>query len=393
MRLTLSCRKGYMNSRLARLVLEDGRVFCGKTFALAGDKYAEIVFNTGMTGYQEILTDPSYKGQAVVMTYPLIGNYGINDDDDESRKIFLEALLVREYTEAPRNWRSKRSLKDYLESHNIMGVEGLDTRAITKHIRKTGTCKGAVTTSDESVETIVRKLKNSSIISGFNLAKEASCERSYHYEVPNQVKYRVAVLDCGVKYNILRHRKNLGCALSVFNVSTHYEKILEEDFDGIFISNGPGDPSPVYEVVNLVKHLLGKKPIFGICMGHQILGHALGVNTYKLPFGHHGINHPIKNLETGQVEITSQNHNYALDPETLSQDVKVTHINLNDQTIAGIYHPRYKAFSVQYHPEAAPGPSDSHYLFKRFVHLMDEGMTKKFPNPSRQWHESSLLSL
>ena len=360
------------NAKPVRVIFQDGQVFHGRAFALSGDRYAEVVFNTGMTGYQEILTDPSYKGQAVVMTYPLIGSYGINEEDSESHRIFLEALLVKEYIPFPSNWRSGMSLKDYLTKHDVLGVEGLDTRAMTRYIREKGACKAAITTYDGPVEMFTQRLGESSPIFGVNMVHDASCERSYRWPKPDCSDYRIAVLDCGIKHNILRllYEENMDC--TVFNSVTHIDRILNGDFDGVFISNGPGDPEYVYSVTELVKRVIGKIPIFGICLGHQILGQALGAKTFKLKFGHHGVNHPVKNLRTGQIEITSQNHNFAIDPKTLPENVEVTHVNLNDHTVSGIRHKTLPAFSVQYHPESAPGPHDSRYLFKEFYAMVAE---------------------
>lgn len=357
-------------SKAVRVVFQDGRVFHGKTFALSGDKYAEVVFNTGMTGYQEILTDPSYKGQAVVMTYPLIGSYGINNEDAESKRVYLEALLVKEYIATPSNWRSTCTLRDYLLEHGVLGVEGLDTRAMTKYLREKGACKAAITTYDAPVKELTARLSETSPIFGINMVNDVSCDKSYRWPRPENSDFKIAVIDCGAKHNILRlfHENRLDC--TVFSSSTHIDTILGGGFDGIFISNGPGDPEYVHNVTELVERILGKLPLFGICLGHQILGQALGAKTYKLKFGHHGLNHPIKNLVTGKVEITSQNHNFALERESLPSNVEITHVNLNDNTVAGIRHKTLPAFSVQYHPEAAPGPHDSRYLFKEFYAMI-----------------------
>ena len=355
-----------------RLIFENGKTFHGRVFAKSCDRYAEVVFNTGMTGYQEILTDPSYQGQAVVMTYPLIGSYGINDEDFESRKIFLEALLVKEYIDFPSNWQSRHTLKAYLEKYGVLGVQGLDTRAITRHIREKGACKAVLTTSNDDPQVFIDRLKRTHVIAGINAAKHASCEQNYRWNSSTTSRFKVAVIDCGIKYNILRLLGQQGCDCHVFSSTTHSSKILGQNFDGVLFSNGPGDPEAVHDVMMLAKSLLGKLPIFGICLGHQILGLALGCKTFKLQFGHHGNNHPIKNLSTGLVEITSQNHNFVLDPDSLDENIEVTHVNLNDNTVAGIRHKFYQAFSVQYHPEASPGPSDSRYLFRQFVEMMEE---------------------
>ncbi len=353
----------------AKLIFEDGTVFTGKVFAGNGERFGEVVFNTGMTGYQEVLTDPSYTGQFVVMTYPLIGNYGINKEDVESKKIFLEAFLVKEYIDFPSNWRSEKTLKTYLEENNILGVEGLDTRALTKFIREKGAQKAIITNSSDPIEVVLQKLKTQPSMTGQNLVKKVSVTESFNWNNENK-KIPIAVIDCGIKFNILRLLAQQGFNCTVFPYNTKPEEILTKKYQGLFLSNGPGDPEPVKEVISLVQNCLGKIPIFGICLGHQILGIALGAKTYKLKFGHHGLNHPVKNLKTGHIEITSQNHGFSIDPETINlSEIAITHVNLNDQTIEGIKSKKYPAFSVQYHPEAAPGPHDSAYLFQEFKNL------------------------
>jgi len=356
----------------ARLVFEDGTVFFGRSFTGDGERFGEVVFNTAMTGYQEVLTDPSYCGQMVLMTYPMIGSYGINLDDVESRGIFLEAFLVKEYIDFPSNWRSHTTLKSYLIDNRVMGVEGLDTRAITRHLREKGAQRSLLTTSNDSLAELLERISSSPTMAGLNLADKVSSDGSYQWPLNGVVpKYRVAVIDTGVKYNILRSLAALGCECTVFPSTIHAQEILAQQFDGVFLSNGPGDPEPVVGVISTIQQLLGKVPIFGICLGHQLLWLALGGTTYKLKFGHHGANHPVRNIQTGHVEITSQNHGFCVDTSTLSEaDIEVTHINLNDGTVEGFRHRRYPAFSVQYHPESAPGPHDSKYLFTQFTTMM-----------------------
>jgi carbamoyl-phosphate synthase small subunit len=364
----------------ALIMLEDGTHFWGYSFTGPGETFGEIVFNTGMTGYQEILTDPSYYGQIVTMTYPLIGTYGVNDEDMESARIQVAGFIIREYQPYFSNYRAKRSLGDWLKEQGILGIEGVDTRALTRHIRNYGAMKGGMTTETLDPKKFLEKVKESPDYVGRDLVKFVTSPKPYYYgpegfdfncqSFKNKAQYRVAVLDCGLKYNQLRLMVQRGAECLVFPADTPAEKILAEDPHGIFLSNGPGDPSALPYVVETVKNLLGKRPIFGICLGHQILGQALSATTYKLRFGHRGINHPVLNLLNGRVEITSQNHGFCVRAEELPKDVIITHINLNDNTLEGIYAPDLKAFSVQYHPENAPGPWDSLYLFDSFFKLM-----------------------
>jgi len=364
----------------ALIMLEDGTHFWGYSFTGPGETFGEIVFNTGMTGYQEILTDPSYYGQIVTMTYPLIGTYGVNDEDMESARIQVAGFIVREYQPYFSNYRAKRSLGDWLKEQGILGIEGVDTRALTRHIRNYGAMKGGMTTETLDPKKFLEKVKESPDYVGRDLVKFVTSPKPYYYgpegfdfncqSFKKKAQYRVAVLDCGLKYNQLRLMAQRGAECLVFPADTPAEKILAEDPHGIFLSNGPGDPSALPYVVETVKNLLGKRPIFGICLGHQILGQALSATTYKLRFGHRGINHPVLNLLNGRVEITSQNHGFCVRAEELPKDVIITHINLNDNTLEGIYAPDLKAFSVQYHPENAPGPWDSLYLFDSFFKLI-----------------------
>jgi len=356
----------------ARLIFHDAKEFSGKLFALGNDSVAEVVFNTAMTGYQEILTDPSYTGQFVVMTYPMIGNYGVNDEDIESRKLFLDGLIVREYVDRPSNWRSTQTLKTYLEANNVIGMTDVDTRALTKYIRDSGAKKALITTSDLPIDYLLRSNNLNQNMVGQNLARHVTCDTSYEWKPPSETRYRVAVIDCGVKHNILELLREGGCQCDVYSLRTPPEKILAGQYDGFFISNGPGDPEPTKSAISLIQNLLGVKPTYGICLGHQIICLALGVKTYKLKFGHHGANHPVKNFDTGRVEITSQNHGFAVDADDLDRNgLEVTHVNLNDNTISGVRKKALKVASVQYHPEASPGPHDSRYFFRDFFDLMD----------------------
>ncbi|MBI5557396.1 MAG: glutamine-hydrolyzing carbamoyl-phosphate synthase small subunit [Deltaproteobacteria bacterium] len=366
----------------ALIALEDGTIYEGESFTGPGETTGEIVFNTGMTGYQEVLTDPSYKGQIVTMTYPLIGNYGVNPADMESDKIQVEAFLIKEYHALPSNFRSRGTLGDLLKKYNILGIEGIDTRALTRHIRVGGAMKAVVSTEDLDPQSLIKKAQNSPGLEGRDLVREVTCGEPYGWKENRPVpgtnfstadggSYKVVALDCGLKYNQLKLLAERGCSVQVMPATASARDILAMNPDGIFLSNGPGDPAAVEGVIDTVRELLGTKPIFGICLGHQILGLAYGGSTYKLKFGHRGINQPVKDLLTGKIEITSQNHGYCVDFSSLNKDeVEMTHINLNDSSLEGMMHKRFKAFSVQYHPENAPGPHDSLYLFDRFIETM-----------------------
>ncbi len=365
----------------AVLVLEDGSVFRGRAFAGGGQAMGEVVFNTGMTGYQEILTDPSYKGQIVTMTYPLTGNYGINSEDMESSAIQVEAFIVKEYQDYPSNWRSEKTLADFLEEAGKIGIEGVDTRAITRHIRLAGAMKGIISTETDDVGRLMEQLEDHPGLVGIDMVRRVTCSKRYLWIdgkpqpfdewLTDRDGYRIAALDFGIKYNILRNLEKRGCQILVFPASTSSEEVMEFDPDGIFLSNGPGDPAAVDYAIQTVKELLGIKPMFGICLGHQLIGLALGGTTYKLKFGHRGINQPVKDLSTGKIEITSQNHGFCVDINSLdTSSVRLTHLNLNDETLEGLEHKDIPLFCVQYHPEAAPGPHDATYLFDRFIDLV-----------------------
>jgi len=363
----------------AILALEDGTVFVGRSFGAQGEKAGEVVFNTSLTGYQEILTDPSYKGQIVTMTYPLIGNYGANEEDLESRVPQCEGFVVRENSKIASNFRSKFKLDEYLAKNNIIGIEGIDTRMLTRRLRIKGALKGIISTTDLNDKSLVNKAKASPGVEGVDLVKVVTCKKSYIWnetafarrfcQVP--VKYNVVAYDFGAKFNILWNLQCVNCKVTVVPAATPAEEVLALNPDGIFLSNGPADPAAVTYAIENIKKLIGQKPIFGICLGHQLLGLALGGKTYKLKFGHHGGNQPVMDLKTRKVAITAQNHGFAVDIESIPKgQVELTHINLNDQTVEGMRHLKLPIFSVQYHPEAGPGPHDAHYLFREFADMM-----------------------
>jgi carbamoyl-phosphate synthase small subunit len=367
----------------AILALADGRVFYGKALGAPGEVTGEVVFNTSMSGYQEILTDPSYAGEIVTMTYPLIGNYGINLEDVESVRPFLSGFVVKEASDFPSNWRSQMSLDAYLKENGIIGIQGIDTRALVRHIRDKGAQTGIISSLDLDPQSLVEKARKAPSIVGRDLVREVTCRQPYHWtegpwnlgegyqpakEAP---RFKVVAYDFGIKRNILRSLVASGCDVTVVPADTPAEEVLAMNPDGVFLSNGPGDPEPIVYAQENIRKILGNKPIFGICLGHQLLSIALGGKTYKLKFGHRGGNQPVRRGDGHEVEITAQNHGFAVDADSIQDAGAISHINLNDNTVEGLTHKKLPAFSVQYHPEASPGPHDARYLFDRFIAMME----------------------
>jgi len=381
-----------MTSKPAILALEDGTVFEGTGFGAEATRDGEVVFNTSMTGYQEVLTDPSYHGQIVAMTYPLIGNYGVNAQDVESRALWLEGFVVKELSRTVSNWRAEQDLDEHLKKNNVPGIQGIDTRELTKRLRTVGALKGVISTEQSDADALVARAKASPGLVGRDLVRPVTVDKPYVWDPqapgwlvpPEQAadpdgRVRVVALDCGVKYGILRRLHEVGCHVTLVPAATSAEQIAEMAPDGIMLTNGPGDPDPLTDVIETVRALIYDPPggrcvpIFGICMGNHILTLAMGGRTYKLKFGHHGANHPVKDLRTGQVAITTQNHGFCGDIDSLPRDeVEITHINLNDNTLEGLRHKKLPIFSVQYHPEASPGPHDAGYLFGQFVEMIKQ---------------------
>jgi carbamoyl-phosphate synthase small subunit len=376
------------STQKALLVLENGMIFHGTAFGdTTAEAEGEVVFNTAMTGYQEIITDPSYKGQLITFTYPHIGNYGVNVDDDESAALQAEGMIVREYAKAHSNWRSAKPLGEYLQENNKIGIEGIDTRKLVRVLREGGAMRGIISATETNADKLLERVKDLPSMEGQNLADGVSTEEQYEYDstqnVPltfpasqlpadGQEPFKVAAIDFGVKTNILRRLAKHGCDVTVFPSDVSAEAIKAFQPDGIFLSNGPGDPAAVEQAVATIKELIGETPMFGICLGHQLLSLAFGATTYKLKFGHRGANHPVKNIPLNRIEITSQNHGFAVDRDSMSDDLELTHVNLNDNTVSGFRHKTLPIFCVQYHPEASPGPHDSDYLFGEFMSSMEQ---------------------
>jgi len=374
----------------AILALEDGRIFKGHGYGHPGECSGEVVFNTSLTGYQEIATDPSYAGQIVVLTNPQIGNYGTNQADNEAAKPYIEGLIVREFSAVSSNWRSEQVTDEYMERYSVPVLAEIDTRALVRHLRTHGVMRGVISTAESNTDLLVQKARAIRKMDGTDLARVVSTKVSYHFDesdpryqsgdallsaglAESECKFHVVAYDFGIKQNILRMLGREGCNVTVVPAETSAEDVLGMKPDGVFLSNGPGDPEPVDYAVKAIRGMMGKVPVFGICLGHQLCGLALGGRTYKLKFGHHGGNHPVKNNATGKVEITAHNHNFAVDPDSINpNEVELTHVDLNDNTLEGLRHKTLPLFSVQYHPEAAPGPHDSHYLFRDFRKMMEE---------------------
>jgi carbamoyl-phosphate synthase small subunit len=385
----------------AILALEDGRWWRGRAFGASAEVTGEVVFNTAMTGYQEILTDPSYCGQIVTMTYPLIGNYGANTEDTESRRVFAEGFVVRELSRAVSNWRAEEPIEDYLRRHNVPGISDIDTRSLVRHIRERGSMRGCLSTAETDERAVIERARSAPQMIGLDLASVVTCrepyvwtdDQSYAYGSPRllhpnarpaardearpetailEPRFQVVAYDFGLKHNSLRNMAALGCRVTVVPAHTSAEEVTALGPDGVWLSNGPGDPEPLTGVVANIRKLIGRYPVFGICLGHQLMGLAFGGRTYKLPFGHHGGNQPVKDLVTGRIEITAQNHGFAVAADSLPADCEVTHINLNDNTVEGLRHRSLPVYSVQYHPEAGPGPHDAAHLFDKFVEMMEQ---------------------
>ena len=362
----------FLSKTPAKILLDDGKVFKGFSLGAKGTTTGELCFNTSMVGYQEILTDPSYNSQIVLMTYPQIGNYGICSKDAESHKIQASGFVIKDLALYPSNFQSEQTLNDFLIENQIVGIYGIDTRALTKHLRENGSMNAIISSEIEDDQQLQKKLNSIPSMEGLNLVKNVTCKEPYKYDLNSTNKYKVAAIDYGIKNNILRLLNRYNCNVTVFPANVTSQEIEKFKPDGIFLSNGPGDPAAIDYAIKCIKNLIGSCPIFGICLGHQLLSLALGAKTFKLKYGHRGANHPVQNLKNHKIEITSQNHGFAVSKNDLPNDIEVTHVNLNDDTIAGISSKKKKLFSVQYHPESSPGPHDSEYLFQSFIKLMNE---------------------